>query len=74
MSEVEVDGIPYLLSLQAVRERAQAVLQIARDGALKHFEYDESRMPAVAEYVIGIINVSQICLCFLFTKVSNFIR
>ncbi len=47
----------YLLSLEAVRDRAQVVHQIALDGRLNSFEYDAGSMPAVADFVIDIINV-----------------
>jgi hypothetical protein len=49
--------IAHLLTLRAVRERAELVFQAAKEGSLNSFEYDAQRMPAVAEYVIGIISV-----------------
>ncbi|OJJ52769.1 hypothetical protein ASPSYDRAFT_73350 [Aspergillus sydowii CBS 593.65] len=47
--------IEYLKSLQAVRERAQLVLQAACKDELSHFHYNASKMPKVAEFVTGII-------------------
>jgi hypothetical protein len=49
--------IEYLKSLQAVRERAHLVLKAAEQGALSHFHYDPARMPAVVEFVAGVISV-----------------
>jgi hypothetical protein len=49
--------IGYLLSLQAVRSRAQTVLNEARNGNLIHFHYDESRMAETASLVTNIITV-----------------
>ena len=54
MSDAEVD---FLLSLQAVRERAQKVLGAARQGSLNSFDYDEGRMAHVADFVSDIISV-----------------
>jgi hypothetical protein len=48
----------YLLSLRAVRDHANKVLQAAKQGDLKHFDYDESRMTEVADYVSKVIDVS----------------
>lgn len=50
-------AVDYLLSLEAVRERAQSVLRIAEKGTLNSFDYHADRVPAVADYVIGIIDV-----------------
>ncbi|KAF4332605.1 urg3 [Fusarium beomiforme] len=46
----------YLLSLQAVREQASKVFEAAKQGSLKHFDYDESRMGEVADYVSKVID------------------
>ena len=51
--------IEYLKSLQAVRERASLVLKAAEQDKLTHFVYHEDLMPATAEFVSGIITVSQ---------------
>ncbi|OAP58282.1 hypothetical protein AYL99_07372 [Fonsecaea erecta] len=48
--------IAEILSLQSVRTQAQHVLDAARKGLLNHFDYDESRMPEVADYVVSIIS------------------
>ncbi|KAF4126090.1 Protein of unknown function (DUF1688) [Geosmithia morbida] len=50
------DTVNYLLSLQAVRQRAHSVLSIAEKGSLNSFDYHADRMPTVADYVIGIID------------------
>jgi hypothetical protein len=52
MAEIE-----YLKSLQAVRERANLVLEAAENDELTHFSYHPNKMGEVAEYVTGIINV-----------------
>lgn len=49
--------IEYLKSLQAVRERAQLVLQAACKDELSHFHYNAAKMSTVAEFVTGIITV-----------------
>jgi hypothetical protein len=46
----------YLLSLKAVRDHANKVFQAAKRGELKHFDYDESRMSEVADYVSKVID------------------
>jgi hypothetical protein len=53
-TNAQIDDI---LSLEHVRTQAQKVLQAARAGALTHFDYDESRMPEVADFVTGVIEV-----------------
>jgi hypothetical protein len=55
--DAEIDEI---LSLEHVRKQAQKVLGAARTGSLSHFEFDESRMPEVADFVMGIITVRAI--------------
>ncbi|KAH8668829.1 hypothetical protein BX600DRAFT_460779 [Xylariales sp. PMI_506] len=55
MTAVANPDVDYLLSLEAVRERAQKVFQIAKSGSLTNFNYDEARLPEVAEFVIGVI-------------------
>jgi hypothetical protein len=44
----------YLQSAAAVRKRCSALYQLALGGKLAHFAVDESRLPALAEYVIGV--------------------
>lgn len=56
MAGVAKADIDYLLSLQAVRERARLVFQAAQEGTLNNFEYDAEKLPAAAEFVIGVIN------------------
>jgi hypothetical protein len=50
--------IDYLLSLEAVRDRAQIVFQAAQKDELAHFTYHASKLPEAAAYVTSIINVS----------------
>ena len=52
------NDVKYLLSLQAVRDQASKVFESAKKGNLKHFDYDEGRMGAVADYVSKVIDVS----------------
>ncbi|KAH8693211.1 hypothetical protein BGW36DRAFT_302345 [Talaromyces proteolyticus] len=47
--------IAYLLSLEAVRERAKTVLRAAEAGSLNNFDYHKNRMPEAADFVVGII-------------------
>jgi hypothetical protein len=50
-------AINHLLSLQAVREKAHIVFDLAKQGLLNHFDYHPDRLDAVVEYVVGIIQV-----------------
>lgn len=50
--------IEYLKSLQAVRDRANLVLEAAQRDQLTHFHYHADKMPSVADFVAGIISVS----------------
>ena len=54
--------IEYLLSLEAVRERAQIVFAAAKRDELSHFTYHASKLPEAAAFVTSVINVSY---CFL---------
>ncbi|KAE8385711.1 hypothetical protein BDV23DRAFT_14784 [Aspergillus alliaceus] len=47
--------IKYVLSLQAVRERAHRVLHLAEANKLTHFDYHEDRFDAAVQYVTNII-------------------
>lgn len=47
--------VQYILSLQAVRERAHHVLALAKQNRLNHFEYHEELLDAAVQYVAGII-------------------
>lgn len=47
----------YLLSLEGVRDHAAKVLRAAKRNELDHFDFDESRMEAVADYVTDLIKV-----------------
>lgn len=50
----------YLLSLQAVRDQAAKVYNIAKEGKLKHFDFNPIRMQDVASYVSKLIDVSTV--------------
>ncbi|KAI4751999.1 DUF1688-domain-containing protein [Aureobasidium sp. EXF-3400] len=48
--------IEYLLSLEAVRERAQIVFAAAKRDELSHFTYHASKLPEAAAFVTSVIN------------------
>ncbi|KAJ2370760.1 hypothetical protein H4S01_000139 [Coemansia sp. RSA 2610] len=48
-------NVKYLKSLQAVRERSQQVYEHAQRGQLRHFGFDESKIAAVADYVLSLV-------------------
>ncbi|KAJ2003939.1 hypothetical protein GGI04_002785 [Coemansia thaxteri] len=48
-------GVKYLKSLQAVRQQSQGVYERAERGKLKHFDFDQSKIESVADYVIKLI-------------------
>lgn len=54
--------IKYLLSLRAIRERAQIVWQAAEAGQLAHFDFHEEKLGDVADFVISVIQVLALCL------------
>lgn len=54
---IAMSDIEHLKSLQAVRERANLVLEAATRNELTHFTYHPDKMDEVAQYVSGIINV-----------------
>ncbi|PLB50886.1 DUF1688-domain-containing protein [Aspergillus steynii IBT 23096] len=47
--------VQYILSLEAVRERANHILNLAKSDRLNHFEYHEDRLDGAVQYVAGII-------------------
>lgn len=49
--------VKYLLSLDAVRERAKLVGKAAQDGKLSHFDVHEERLSDVADFVTSLIKV-----------------
>jgi hypothetical protein len=53
-----VSEVEYLLSLQAVRERANCVFDCAQRGTLNHFHYDADQLPVAARLVAQTISVS----------------
>ena len=63
--------IEYLLSLEAVRERAQIVFAAARRDELSHFTYHASKLPEAAAFVTSVINVSH---CFPRSGYSLFLQ
>ncbi|KAL2819959.1 hypothetical protein BJX63DRAFT_333231 [Aspergillus granulosus] len=48
-------AIDRILSLQAVREKAHIVFNLAKHGLLNHFDYYPDRLDEVVDYVIGVI-------------------
>jgi hypothetical protein len=50
--------IEYLLSLEAVRERAQVVFAAAKSDELSHFTYHADKLPEAAAFVTSVIKVS----------------
>lgn len=52
--------IDYLLSLEAVRERAQQVFSAAKRDELSHFTYHAEKLPGAADYVTSVITVSSL--------------
>jgi hypothetical protein len=49
--------IEELLSLEAVRARAHAVLKLAEQGRLNHFDYHAERLEDATDYVLKLIQV-----------------
>ncbi|KAE8155250.1 hypothetical protein BDV25DRAFT_146393 [Aspergillus avenaceus] len=47
--------VKYILSLQAVRERAHRVLRLAEEGRLRHFDYHADGFEGAVKYVANII-------------------
>lgn len=47
----------YILSLGAIRERAQIVWNAAKAQSLNHFDLHEDKMNDVADFVTSIIKV-----------------
>jgi hypothetical protein len=55
--------VNYLLSLGAIRDRAQIVWQAAEAGELTHFNFHEDKLSDVADFVISVIQVITHLLC-----------
>ncbi|KAL5415336.1 hypothetical protein PMIN04_008595 [Paraphaeosphaeria minitans] len=56
LPEFEMDPqVKYLLSLDAIRDRAKIVGEAAEAGKLSHFDVHEEKLGAVADYVTGVI-------------------
>ncbi|KIW15819.1 hypothetical protein PV08_05869 [Exophiala spinifera] len=49
-------GIDYVLSLQAVRERANLVYDLALDDRLNHFHFDKERLTEASAFVAQVIS------------------
>jgi hypothetical protein len=49
--------VKYLLSLNAVRDRAKLVGEAAATGKLSHFDVHEERLNDVADFVVSVIKV-----------------
>ena len=52
------EQVRYLLSPAAIRQRAGVLLRRARAAQSKHFVIDDKRLPAVADYVLKVIEES----------------
>lgn len=55
--------VNYLLSLGAIRDRAQIVWQAAETGELSHFNFHEDKLSDVADFVISVIQVITHLFC-----------
>jgi hypothetical protein len=51
----ELSAVRWLLSPEAVRTQAHALLRICEAGGLKHFAYDPGRLSFAADYVVDTI-------------------
>jgi hypothetical protein len=63
--------IEYLLSLEAVRERAQIVFAAAKRDELSHFTYHADKLPEAAAFVTSVINVSFVAFLGLIAPVPS---
>ncbi len=50
----EIAEAKYLATARAVRDRAQALYELAERGDLANFSVDETRLAPLAEYVVGV--------------------
>jgi hypothetical protein len=53
-SHAEMAEAKYLATARAVRDRAQALYELAARGELANFSVDETRLAPLAEYVVGV--------------------
>lgn len=53
-----IPEVKYLLSLGAIRERAQIVWQAAEAGELAHFDFHADKLDDVADFIISVIQVT----------------
>lgn len=49
--------VKYLLSLQAIRDRAKIVWQAAETGQLTNFDLHKDKLDRVADFVTSVIKV-----------------
>lgn len=59
MADNADSGVEYLLSLQAVRARANRVYDLALDNRLNHFHFDKERLNEASAFVAQVISVSR---------------
>jgi hypothetical protein len=51
--------VKYLLSLRAIRDRANVVGEIAKAGNLAHFQLHEDKLDDVVDFVASVIKVRE---------------
>ncbi|SPO06690.1 related to Protein urg3 [Cephalotrichum gorgonifer] len=51
--------VKYLLSLQAIRERANVVAEVAKAGNLSHFNLREDKLDEVVDFVASVIKTDE---------------
>jgi hypothetical protein len=61
----------YLLSLNAVRDRAKIVGEAADAGKLRHFDVHEDRLSDVADLVVSVIKVRLCDMIWLFEELCE---
>jgi hypothetical protein len=52
-------NVKYLLSLRAIRDRANVVREIAEAGNLAHFDLREDKLDDVVDFVASVIKVRE---------------
>jgi len=58
MSDLEQAAIAYLQSPQAIRDRCQALFQLAQQDRLSHFRVNLERLDPAADYVLQVIEAN----------------
>lgn len=61
-----------MLSLRAIRERANIVGEAAKAGNLTHFDVDQDRLDDVADYVASVIKARHLEFSDIITELNNF--